>query len=52
MDDPNKDGSSPACWYSGIGSLNVHYSSGPNNHMFYLLAHGGQSKCNGNNSTT
>ena len=47
MDDPAKDGASPACWYSGIGNLNVHYSSGPNNHMFYLLAHGGASKCNG-----
>ena len=43
----HKDGASPACWSSGIGSLNVHYSSGPNNHMFYLLAHGGTSKCNG-----
>lgn len=38
MDDPTKDGASPACWSSGIGSLNVHYSSGPNNHMFYLLS--------------
>jgi len=47
MDDPHKDGTSPACWSSGIGLLNVHYSSGPNNHMFYLLAHGGTSKCNG-----
>lgn len=47
MDDPHKDGASPACWYSGIGSLNVHYSSGPNNHVFYLLAEGGTSKCNG-----
>jgi Zn-dependent metalloprotease len=48
MDDPAKDGLSPACWSSGIGSLNVHYSSGPNNHMFFLLANGGTSKCNGN----
>ena len=48
MEDPAKDGISPACWSSNIGSLNVHYSSGPNNHMFYLLAHGGTSKCNGN----
>jgi len=24
----------------------VHYSSGPNNHMFYLLANGGTSRCN------
>ncbi len=51
MDDPPKDGRSPACWSSGIGSLNVHYSSGPNNHMFWLLAEGGTSKCNGNSIT-
>jgi Zn-dependent metalloprotease len=48
MDDPALDGRSPACWSSSLGSLNVHYSSGPNNHMFYLLAEGGTSKCNGN----
>jgi zinc metalloprotease ZmpA len=47
MDDPGRDGASPACWSSGVGALNVHYSSGPNNHMFYLLANGGTSKCNG-----
>jgi len=47
MDDPAKDGASPACWSSSLGSLDVHYSSGPNNHMFYLLANGGTSKCNG-----
>jgi zinc metalloprotease ZmpA len=46
MDNPGADGASPACWSSGIGSLDVHYSSGPNNHMFYLLANGGTSKCN------
>ena len=48
MDDPSRDGASPACWSSSIGGLNVHYSSGPNNHMFYLLSHGGTSKCTGN----
>lgn len=47
MDDPHKDGRSPACWSSTIGNLDVHYSSGANNHMFYLLAEGGTSKCNG-----
>jgi len=51
MDDPAKDGRSPACWSSGLGSLDVHYSSGPNNHMFYLLANGGTSKCNGQSVT-
>ncbi len=49
MDDPAKDGRSPACWSSSLGSLDVHYSSGPANHMFYLLANGGSSKCNSNN---
>jgi Zn-dependent metalloprotease len=48
MDDPAKDGASPACWSSTLKNLDVHYSSGPNNHMFYLLANGGTSKCNGN----
>jgi Zn-dependent metalloprotease len=46
MDHPSLDGHSPNCWTSGIGSIDVHYSSGPNNHMFYLLAHGGTSACN------
>jgi Zn-dependent metalloprotease len=48
MNNPSTDGVSQNCWYSGIGSLNVHHSSGPNNHMFYLLAQGGTSACNGN----
>jgi Zn-dependent metalloprotease len=48
MDDPTLDAASPACWSSGLGLLDVHYSSGPNNHMFYLLANGGTSVCNGN----
>jgi Zn-dependent metalloprotease len=47
MDDPHKDGTSPACWSAGIGGIDVHYSSGPNNHFFYLFANGGTSKCNG-----
>jgi Zn-dependent metalloprotease len=49
MDDPAKDGRSPACWSGTLGSLDVHYSSGPANHMFYLLSQGGTSKCNGAN---
>ena len=51
MDRPSRDGKSQNCWYSGIGSLNVHYSSGPANHMFYLLARGGTSACNGRTVT-
>jgi Zn-dependent metalloprotease len=48
MQHPSLDGKSPDCWSSSIGNLNVHYASGPNNHMFYLLAQGGRSACNGN----
>jgi zinc metalloprotease ZmpA len=40
MIQPSSDGSSADCWYSGVGSLNVHYSSGVANHFFYLLAEG------------
>lgn len=40
MDKPSKDGSSKDCWYSGIGSIDVHYSSGVANHFAYLLAEG------------
>jgi len=41
---PNKDGASADCWYSGVGSLDVHYSSGPANHFFYMLAEGTAAK--------
>ena len=44
MDKPSKDGVSADCWYSGLGNLDVHYSSGPANHFFYLLAEGSGSK--------
>jgi zinc metalloprotease ZmpA len=37
---PSADGASADCWYSGVGGLNVHYSSGVANHFFYLLAEG------------
>ncbi len=37
---PSLDGRSKDCWYSGISSIDVHYSSGPANHFFYLLAEG------------
>jgi Zn-dependent metalloprotease len=40
MYDPSKDGASPNCYVSNIGSLDVHYSSGLANHFFYLLAEG------------
>jgi Zn-dependent metalloprotease len=37
---PSKDGSSPDAWSSTLRNLDVHYSSGPNNRMFYFLAKG------------
>ncbi|MDL2358519.1 MAG: M4 family metallopeptidase, partial [Pseudomonadota bacterium] len=37
---PSKDGSSPNAWSSSVGSLDVHYSSGPNNRMYYFLSQG------------
>ncbi|HEU5144796.1 MAG TPA: M4 family metallopeptidase [Dermatophilaceae bacterium] len=40
MDKPSKDGASKDCWYSGIGSVDVHYSSGPLNHWYYLASEG------------
>jgi len=44
MDKPSRDGSSKDNWYSGIGSIDVHYSSGPANHFFYLLSEGSGAK--------
>ncbi|MFE1249333.1 M4 family metallopeptidase [Streptomyces sp. NPDC058766] len=44
MDKPSKDGSSKDAWYSGLGSVDVHYSSGPANHFFYLLSEGSGAK--------
>ncbi len=53
---PSLDGKSANCWYSGVGSLNVHYSSGVGNHFFYLLAEGSNAvpaspTCNGSSVT-
>ena len=39
---PSIDGVSADCYYPGVGGLDVHYSSGVANHMFYLLAEGSQ----------
>ncbi|MFI9362871.1 M4 family metallopeptidase [Kitasatospora sp. NPDC053057] len=44
MDQPSKDGSSADSWYSGVGNLDVHYSSGVANHFFYLLSEGSGAK--------
>jgi Zn-dependent metalloprotease len=37
---PSKDGNSPDAWSSSLKNLDVHYSSGPNNRMFYFLSQG------------
>ncbi|RLU86917.1 peptidase M4 family protein [Streptomyces griseocarneus] len=44
MDKPSKDGRSKDSWSSGLGRLDVHYSSGPANHFFYLLSEGSGKK--------
>ncbi|MYS56440.1 peptidase M4 [Streptomyces sp. SID6013] len=44
MDKPSKDGASYDNWFSGIGNSDVHYSSGPANHFFYLLSEGSGTK--------
>ncbi|MDX3524510.1 M4 family metallopeptidase [Streptomyces scabiei] len=44
MDQPSKDGSSANYWSSSLGGLDVHYSSGPANHFFYLLSEGSGAK--------
>ena len=62
MDKPSKDGASRDCWSSTLGSLNVHYSSGPLNHWYYLVSEGSGAKtingvaynsttCNGSSMT-
>ncbi|MER7577819.1 M4 family metallopeptidase [Streptomyces sp. NPDC126514] len=40
MDKPSKDGVSRDSWSSTLGGIDVHYSSGPANHFFYLLSEG------------
>lgn len=40
---PSKDGNSPDAWSSSLGSLDVHYSSGPGNREFYFLSQGASS---------
>jgi Zn-dependent metalloprotease len=40
MINPSQDGVSADCWYSGVGNIDVHYSSGVANHFYYLLAEG------------
>ncbi|OIJ63614.1 M4 family metallopeptidase [Streptomyces mangrovisoli] len=44
MDQPSKDGASRDYWDSSLGGVDVHYSSGPANHFFYLLSEGSGAK--------
>ncbi|WLW52106.1 M4 family metallopeptidase [Streptomyces sp. SX92] len=44
MDKPSKDGNSADAWSSSLKNLDVHYSSGPANHFFYLLSEGSGAK--------
>ncbi|MFG2938608.1 M4 family metallopeptidase [Streptomyces sp. NPDC048282] len=44
MDKPSKDGASSDYWSPSLGGLDVHYSSGPANHFFYLLSEGSGAK--------
>ncbi|MET8008395.1 M4 family metallopeptidase [Streptomyces sp. NPDC005271] len=44
MDKPSRDGASKDSWYSGVGNVDVHYSSGIANHFFYLLSEGSGAK--------
>ncbi len=37
---PSKDGNSLDAWSTSLKRLDVHYSSGPNNRMFYFLSQG------------
>ncbi|MBC7684657.1 MAG: M4 family metallopeptidase [Bdellovibrionales bacterium] len=45
---PSLDGSSPNAWSSSVGGLDVHYSSGPNNRMFYFLSQGSNATSSSN----
>ena len=44
MDKPSKDGASKDYWSTGLNGIDVHYSSGPANHFFYLLSEGSGAK--------
>ncbi|HEX7536161.1 MAG TPA: M4 family metallopeptidase [Dermatophilaceae bacterium] len=44
MDEPSRDGESPNCWSPTVGNLDVHLSSGPLNHWFYLASEGSGAK--------
>ena len=45
---PSLDGASKDAWSSSLGSLDVHYSSGPMNRCFYFLSQGASSNSSSN----
>ena len=45
---PSLDGASKDAWSSSLGSLDVHYSSGPMNRCFYFLSQGASSTSSSN----
>ncbi|NHZ43230.1 M4 family metallopeptidase [Massilia aquatica] len=45
---PSLDGSSPNAWSTSLKNLDVHYSSGPNNRMFYFLSQGSNASSSSN----
>jgi len=45
---PSLDGSSPNAWSSSTGGLDVHYSSGPANRMFFFLSQGASATSSSN----
>jgi Zn-dependent metalloprotease len=47
MDDPSRIAGNPVCYSPTIGNLDPHRGAGPGDHMFYLLAYGGVSVCDG-----
>jgi Zn-dependent metalloprotease len=44
LDRPSRDGVSRDCWSPTLGALDVHYSSGPLNHWFFLASEGSGGK--------
>ncbi|KOV33074.1 peptidase M4 [Streptomyces sp. XY431] len=44
MDKPSKDAKSRDYWSADLGTVDVHYSSGPANHWFYLASEGSGAK--------
>ena len=48
---PSKDGASRDAWSTSLKRLDVHYSSGPNNRMFYFLSQGSKAGRTGDYSS-